>query len=40
MIATIALLLALMTPCPPDVCVVSPNPPRIVTTLYLPVVTK
>jgi len=41
MIATIALYIALLsTPCPPDVCVVSPNPPMTVPYIYLPQVTK
>jgi hypothetical protein len=41
MITSLALLLALFTaPCPPAGCVVSPSPPRIVATIYLPVVVK
>jgi hypothetical protein len=40
MIATIALYFALMTPCPPLGCVVSPNPPMTVPYIYLPQVTK
>jgi len=41
MIATIALCIALLsTPCPPDVCVVSPNPLMTVPHVYLPQGTK